>query len=160
MMKKIKGHNPDILNFIANLSSDEIPATPQLANEMLDMMPSEIWTNKNITFLDPACKSGVFLREITKRLDTGLEKTIPIRQKRIDHILQNQVFGIAITELTSLLSRRSVYCSKTANGKYSICNAFDDSQGNIIYKNIKHDLRYHQKKFQVCISKNKECRAK
>ncbi|MDP3832034.1 MAG: Eco57I restriction-modification methylase domain-containing protein, partial [Ignavibacteriaceae bacterium] len=44
----------------------------------------------------------------------------------------------AITELTSLLSRRSLYCSKTANGKYSVCETFEDEQGNIIYNRLKH----------------------
>jgi site-specific DNA-methyltransferase (adenine-specific) len=137
-MQKTKSHNPDILNCLANLSSDEIPATPNVANEMLDMIPGEIWANKDARFLDPCCKSGVFLREIAKRLVSGLEKKIPDKQKRINHILKNQLFGIAITELTSLISRRSVYCNKTANGKYSICSAFDDEQGNIIFEDIKH----------------------
>ena len=90
------------------------------------MLPADLWSDKKTTFLDPGCKSGVFLREIVKRLDKGLEKQIPNRQKRLDHIFKNQVFGLAITELTALLSRRSVYCSKTANGKYSVCEAFDN----------------------------------
>ena len=105
---------------------------------MLNHLPPEIWQDKNACFLDPFCKSGVFLREITKRLLVGLEKQIPNQQKRLNHILQNQVFGIAITELTSLLSRRSVYCSKTANGKYSVCEKFTDKDGNIRFKSGKH----------------------
>jgi len=105
-------YNPDVLSCIANLSSDEVFTPPNIVNMMLDMLPAEIWRDKNATFLDPACKSGVFLREIAKRLDRGLEDQIPNRKKRINHILKNQVFGIAITELTSLLSRRSLYCSK------------------------------------------------
>jgi len=109
-----------------------------MANEILNHLPPEIWQDKDARFLDPFCKSGIFLREITKRLLAGLEKEIPDQQKRINHILQNQVFGIAITELTALLSRRSVYCSKTANGKYSVCNSFADEQGNIRFKTVKH----------------------
>lgn len=132
------GYNPDVLTCLANLSSDEVFTPPQLANEMLNHLPPEIWKDKNTRFLDPFCKSGVFMREITKRLLVGLEKQIPDQQRRINHILQNQVFGIAITELTALLSRRSVYCSKTANGKYSICDEFTDNNGNIRFKNGKH----------------------
>src|SRR5208283_2204399 len=124
-------YNPDILTCLANLSSDEVFTPPKMANQMLDSLPSEIWSNKNVRFLDPGCKSGVFLREIAKRLDKGLEKEIPNRQKRINHIFKNQLFGLAITELTAMLSRRSVYCSKTANGKYSVCEVFDNPQGNI-----------------------------
>jgi site-specific DNA-methyltransferase (adenine-specific) len=131
-------YNPDVLTCLANLSSDEVFTPPQLANEMLNHLPPEIWQDKNARFLDPFCKSGVFLREITKRLLIGLEKQIPDRQKRINHILQHQVFGIAITELTALLSRRSAYCSKTANGKYSVCDAFTGNDGNIWFKNGKH----------------------
>jgi site-specific DNA-methyltransferase (adenine-specific) len=131
-------YNPDVLTCIANLSSDEVFTPPQLVNQILDLLPSEIWGEKEATFLDPGCKSGVFLREIAKRLDTGLEKQIPDRQARMNHIFKNQLFGLAITELTALLSRRSVYCSKTANGKYSVCETFDESQGNIRFKRIEH----------------------
>jgi site-specific DNA-methyltransferase (adenine-specific) len=137
MLKSIN-YNPDVLTCLANLSSDEVFTPPQLANQILDLLPKEIWSDKNTKFLDPGCKSGVFLREIAKRLDVGLEKTIPNRQKRINHIFKNQLFGIAITELTSLFSRRSVYCSKTANGKYSVCESLDDPQGNISFERIEH----------------------
>jgi hypothetical protein len=131
-------YNPDVLSCIANLSSDEVFTPPQLANRMLDVLPADLWSNRKATFLDPGCKSGVFLREIVKRLDKGLEKQIQDRQKRLDHIFKNQVFGLAITELTALLSRRSVYCSKTANGKYSICEAFDNPEGNIRFGRVEH----------------------
>ena len=137
-MQNRNNYNPDVLSCLANLSSDEVFTPPQLANQILDLLPKEIWGDKNARFLDPACKSGVFLREIAKRLNEGLEKEIPDKQKRINHIFKNQLFGIAITELTSLLSRRSVYCSKKANGKYSICEIFDDQQGNILYKRVEH----------------------
>ena len=131
-------YNPDVLSCLANLSNDEVFSPPSLVNDILDRFPPEIWTNSDITFLDPVSKSGVFLREITKRLLKGLEKEIPDQQKRIDHILLNQVFGISITEITALLSRRSVYCSKTADGKYSITDEFNDTQGNIRFDQISH----------------------
>jgi site-specific DNA-methyltransferase (adenine-specific) len=131
-------YNPDVLSCLANLSSDEVFTPPGLTSAILNMLPPEIWSDKNATFLDPVCKSGVFLREIAKRLDAGLEKEIPEKQERINHILSNQIYGLALTELTSLLSRRSVYCSKTANGKYSICEIFDDTQGNINLKRVEH----------------------
>lgn len=123
---------------IANLSSDEVFTPPNLANQMLDLLPSEIWSDKHVTFLDPGCKSGVFLREIAKRLDNGLEEQIPIRQERMNHIFKNQLLGLAITELTALLSRRSVYCSRIANGKYSICDSFNNPDGNIRFGQSGH----------------------
>ena len=131
-------YNPDVLSCLANLSSDEVFTPPQMANEMLNLLPGKLWHDKRATFLDPGCKSGVFLREIAKRLDHGLEAQIPGRQKRLNHIFKNQLFGIATTDLTALLSRRSVYCSKIANGRYSICERFSDSDGNIRFKRTEH----------------------
>lgn len=130
-------YNPDVLSCIANLSNDEVFTPPEVANAMLDLLPQELFHDPNTTFLDPACKSGVFLREIAKRLLVGLEDQIPDLQQRVDHIFHQQLFGIAITELTSLLSRRSVYCSKYPNSKYSV-SCFADVQGNIRYKNTQH----------------------
>lgn len=130
-------YNPDVLTCLANLSNDEVFTPPEVANQMLDMLPQELFTNLDTTFLDPACKSGVFLREIAKRLLKGLEPQIPDLQERINHIFRKQLYGIAITELTSLLARRSVYCSKYPNSEYSVCK-FDNAQGNIRYKRIQH----------------------
>lgn len=117
----LNNYNPDVLSCLANLSNDEVFTPPTLANQILDMLPQELFSNKNTTFLDPCCKSGVFLREIAKRLISGLEKEIPDLQERLNHIYTKQLFGIAITELTALLSRRSTYCSKkqTDNIQYA-----------------------------------------
>lgn len=131
-------YNPDVLTCLANLSNDEVFTPPAVVNQMLDLLPPEIWRDKNATFLDPVCKSGVFLREIAKRLIKGLENEIPDLQKRLNHIFSKQLYGIAITELTALLSRRSVYCSKAANGKYSVANEFETPEGNIYFDIIKH----------------------
>ena len=130
-------YNPDVLSCLANLSNDEVFTPPDIVNQMLDMLPQELFRNPDTTFLDPACKTGVFLREIAKRLIVGLEPQFPDLQERIDHIFHKQLFGIAITELTSLLSRRGVYCSKYPNSEFSVTH-FDDAQGNIRFKRLKH----------------------
>jgi len=132
-------YNPDVLSCIANLSNDEVFTPPELANKMLDMLPPELFENPDTTFLDPACKSGVFLREIAKRLIKGLEPQMPNLEKRLEHIYTKQLFGIAITELTSLLSRRSVYCSKYPSSRFSLHQFGEDqSQGNIVFQRIRH----------------------
>lgn len=135
-------YNPDVLSCLANLSNDEVFTPPSLANDMLDLLPQELWSNPNAKFLDPVSKSGVFLREIAKRLMKGLETQIPDKQERINHIFSQQLYGIAITELTSLLSRRSIYGSKIANGKYSFCEIFPKGkkgeQGNIRFERMQH----------------------
>jgi site-specific DNA-methyltransferase (adenine-specific) len=143
----LRGHNPDVLTCIANLSSDEVFTPPELANQMLDTLENawsnqnggeNIWNSKSVTFLDPSAKSGVFLREIVTRLNVGLTAEIPDLTERINHILTKQVFGIGITELTSLLTRRSVYCSKDANGIHSIARTFKNSDGNVWYERTEH----------------------
>ncbi len=137
-MRPNTDHNPDVLTCLANLSSDEVFTPPSVANQMLDLLPKKLWKDEKATFLDPVSKSGVFLREIAKRLIKGLEPKIPDLEARLEHIFTKQVFGIAITELTALLSRRSVYCSKLADGKYSVSSGFDDEDGNILFSQIRH----------------------
>jgi site-specific DNA-methyltransferase (adenine-specific) len=143
----LQGHNPDVLSCIANLSNDEVFTPPAFANQMLDILETSwaacnngenIWANKEVTFLDPCTKSGVFLREIVKRLNEGLSKELPDLTERINHILTKQVFGIGITELTSLLARRSVYCSKYANGIHSVARTFTNNDGNIWFQRTEH----------------------
>jgi site-specific DNA-methyltransferase (adenine-specific) len=131
-------YSPDILNCLANLSSDEVFTSPELANRMLDLLPQKLFRNSKTRFLDPCSKSGVFLREIAKRLLAGLEEQIPDLQQRIDHIMTKQVFGIACTDLTAEMSRRTLYCTKLANGKYSVSTAFHDVQGNLRYIRCQH----------------------
>lgn len=137
-MFEISNYNPDVLSCLANLSSDEVFTPPEVVNQMLDLLPADIWKDENATFLDVGTKSGVFLREIATRLDVGLQDKIPDRQERFNHIMTKQIFGLAITELTALLARRSLYCSKTANGKYSVCTQFKNPEGNIRFKVVEH----------------------
>lgn len=130
-------YNPDVLTCLANLSSDEVFTPPEVVNQMLDMLPQELFSNPDTTFLDPATKSGVFLREIAKRLMKGLEQQIPDLQERVDHIFQKQLFGIAMTELTSMLARRSLYCSKYPNSSFSVTR-FHTPEGNIRFRRTPH----------------------
>jgi len=130
-------YKPDVLQCLANLSNDEVFTPPDVVNEILDLLPQELFSDPDTRFLDPFCKSGVFLREIAKRLIHGLEKDFPDLQKRLDHIFHEQLFGIAITSLTALMSRRSVYCSKNADSQWSV-SKFDNPDGNIFFKRIHH----------------------
>lgn len=157
-----RAYNPDILNCLANLSSDEVFTPPELANRMLDLLPPDIWRSTEVTILDPACKTGVFLREAAKRLiraqvpdyaerSAGIEARqrageppspedeafLARLQGVLDHVFKRQLFGMAITELTSLLTRRSLYCSKYPESRYSIVR-FDSPEGNVSYKALRH----------------------
>ena len=141
----LRNRNPDVLTCIANLSNDEVFTPPELANQILDSLTkawaednngANLWEDMNVRFLDPCTKSGVFLREITKRLTIGLENKIPNLEERVEHIISKQVFGIGITKLTSLLARRSVYCSKNADGEHSIAKSLKSRDGKIWYERI------------------------
>ena len=143
----IRGRNPDVLTCIANLSNDEVFTPPEFANRMLDTLAeawaagnngANMWADSSVRFLDPCTKSGVFLREITSRLTKGLADEIPNLEERVNHILTKQVFGIGITQITSLLARRSLYCSKHATGKHSIAKSFASDDGNIWFQRIEH----------------------
>jgi site-specific DNA-methyltransferase (adenine-specific) len=128
---------PDILEVIADLSNDEVRTPPSVANAVLDLLPAEVWTDSTLRWLDPGVKTGVFLREITKRLLIGLAEEIPDENKRLEHILKNQVFGIAITELTGLMGRRTLYCSKDASSERSIVK-MDTPSGNLWFERTRH----------------------
>ncbi|PPF63532.1 restriction endonuclease [Clavibacter michiganensis] len=143
----LRAHNPDVLTCIANLSNDEVFTPPELANQMLDTVAiawagahnnANIWHDPNVTFLDPSSKSGVFLREVVARLTDGLADQIPDLQERVNHILTKQVYGLGITQLTALLARRSLYCSKDATSKYSIASSFDRPWGNLWFERTEH----------------------
>src|SRR5215470_495187 len=143
----LRGRNPDVLTCIANLSNDEVFTPPEFANRMLDTLATswadahdgaDIWADPDVTFLDPVTKSGVFLREITTRLTNGLADKIPDLEERVDHILTKQVFGIGITYLTSLMARRTVYCSKDAKGEHAIARSFASREGNIWFERVEH----------------------
>lgn len=170
----LQGHNPDVLTCIANLSNDEVFTPPEFANQMLDTLEeawaesnggASIWADPAVTFLDPFTKSGVFLREVTRRLTDGLASQIPDLEERVDHILTKQVFGIGITQLTALLARRSVYCSKDAIGEHSIAKSFDRDWGNIWFERTEHTWAGGKKTFaadsltgdEVVVLTNRRC---
>ena len=144
---KYKNNPSDILETISNLSNDEVFTPPSVANEMLDQLPKEIWTNPNIKILDPCSKTGIFLRESAKRLYVGLEKEIPDEKIRRDHIFINNLYGIPITELTSLISRRTLYYSKDASSEYSVTK-LPNKHGNLYYERSEHD--FFAEKCRIC----------
>jgi len=152
----LRGRNPDVLTCIANLSNDEVFTPPEFANRILDTLTevwardydgANLWADSSIRFLDPSTKSGIFLREITTRLTKGLAEEMPDLEERVDHILTKQVFGIGITHLTSLLARRSVYCSKHAKGEHSIATGFFCDDGNIWFQRMEHTWEGNKCKF-------------
>lgn len=138
-MPKLLGqkHIPDILDCLAQLSNDQVPTPPKLARAMLDALPSDVWSDPELRWLDPFCKSGVFLREVAARLLEGLVQWEPDFKKRREHIYRNMVFGTSITEMTGIIARRTLYCSRDASGDHSIVR-FDDEAGNLPFIRAEH----------------------
>lgn len=130
-------HVPDILDCLAQLSNDEVPTPPKLARAMLDLLPAEVWSNPDLTWLDPFSKSGIFLREVASRLLDGLADWEPDFETRRDHIFRNMLHGTSITEMTGIISRRTLYCSRDASGPESVVR-FDDPNGNLPFVPAEH----------------------
>ena len=140
MIVRNRQHVPDILDCLAQLSNDEVPTPPKLARAMLDLLPDEVWSDPELRWLDPCCKSGVFLREIVIRLLAGLAEWEPDFEKRREHIFRNMIFGAAITEVTGYVSRRTVYYSRDASGDQSVVR-FEEEAGNLPFVPAEHDFK-------------------
>jgi site-specific DNA-methyltransferase (adenine-specific) len=136
-----KDHVPDILDCLAQLSNDEVPTPPRLARAMLDLLPAEVWSDPDYKWLDPGCKSGVFLREIAARLLEGLVDWQPDFAKRREHIFRHMLYGSSVTEMTGQIARRSVYCSRDASSEHSAVR-FDSEAGNIAFVPTEHTFKH------------------
>ena len=140
----------DVLNTLASLSADEVFTSAKVVNMMLDSLPNELWRNVNAKVLNPFCKTGIFLREIVLRFDEGLVDQIKDKKARVEHILKNMLYGLPITHLTSLISRRTVYTSIAANGEYSLGeDIFENEKGNILFTKTEH-LKNKNGKCEIC----------
>ena len=127
----------DVLEVIANLSNDQVFTPPKIANALLDLLPNEVWSNPTLRWLDPGSKTGIFPREVAKRLMIGLQEVIPNEESRLEHILKNMIFAVATEKLTGMMSRRTLYCSKDASSEFSTTR-FENVSGNIWHERIEH----------------------
>ncbi|MDH6536538.1 Eco57I restriction-modification methylase domain-containing protein [Aurantimicrobium minutum] len=147
MAKEISAGVPDVLETLAQLPNDEVFTPPYFVNEMLDLLPTEVWSNPTFRWLDPGAKSGSYLREASKRLMVGLEDWEPDPVSRRNHILKNMLFGASITELTAEISRRSLYQTADATGQSvkddsikDFVVSFDHPEGNVLFVPTEHQI--------------------
>lgn len=85
--------------------------TPKnIAKDMVDLLPLDVW-NPNTTFIDIACKSGVFLIEVYNRLDEALSKLPKYsdKSKRHNHIINNQIYALCMRDEEEFFIRRAIY---------------------------------------------------
>ena len=122
------GYLENRLSFLDKLyspSNKEVYTPLALVNEILDKLPEQVWNNINFKWLNPAVKNGVFLGAIILRLIKNyLEKGIfNTEQEAYDHVVQNQIYGYALSRGALRTANKLIYGS----AKY---------KGNIIYGNI------------------------
>ncbi len=93
----------------------EVQTPNDIIEKMLDMLPQQVW-NPNTKFLDPACKSGEFLKAIFNRLLVSPlydEINFPNEVVKVLHILSEQIYGVALTETSYNLALKNI--NKKAN---------------------------------------------
>lgn len=146
---------PDVLVTLAQLPNDEVFTPPHLVDSMLDALPKEVWSNHTYRWLDPATKSGVFLRQVAARLMVGLATWQPDATKRREHILKNMLFGSAATSLAAEIARRTLYQTTDATGKSvqdevirPLVIPMDSPEGNVLFVETEHDVA--KRKCRIC----------
>lgn len=147
----------DVIETLSQLPNDEVFTTPKVAREMLSLLPEELWTNPYLKWLDPFSKSGVFLREVGEKLMQSLTDWEPDESKRRQHILKSMLHAYAISELTGLITRRTLYQSMDATGAGVIDDTvkpilvkFENTDGNVKYARSEHVLHGKSKACKYC----------
>ena len=80
---------------VSNIEKDllgEVFTPFELINEMLDTLPTEVWSNPNLKWLDPANGIGNFPAVVIQRLFKGLENVITDDEERYKHIIENMIY--------------------------------------------------------------------
>jgi site-specific DNA-methyltransferase (adenine-specific) len=145
MSAALEGRVPDVLETLAQLPNDEVYTHPKVVTAMLDSLPSDVWSKHDWKWLDPATKSGAFLREIYRRLMTGLYSWEPDAKTRREHILRNMIYGSSITEITGEVARRTLYQTRDATGQSvrdeslrDLIVDFQSREGNVRFVSAEH----------------------
>lgn len=140
-------HVPDVLETLAQLPNDDVYTPPRVVAAMLEILPAHVWAEPHFRWLDPATKSGVYLREVFRRLMIGLAEWEPDGTKRREHILRNMLYGAATTQLNGDIARRTLYQTKNATGVEvkdaalsDLLVQFDSPEGNIPFVETEHRL--------------------
>lgn len=70
----------------------EVFTSQTLIEEMLDTLPTDVWTNKDLKWLDSSVGIGNFPAAILQRLMKGLEEIIPDELERRKWILEEMIY--------------------------------------------------------------------
>ena len=119
----------------------EVFTSAKLVHEILDNLPSSVWKNPHMTWLDPAAGSGHFMVLVYAKCFQGLENVIKNDEKRKRHILDNMLFmveldGKNIQTLHRLFGKDAHICKADFLGERSKWErAFGRSQFNVVVGN-------------------------
>ena len=138
LYKKLDSHLVPDKNDKLNFGAVFTPMS--FVEKMLDSLPSHLWSDKNLTWLDPACGIGNFPIAIYFRLMKGLASIIPNERKRRCYILKRMIYMSELNKshlqkCKSFLDPHSefklnIYCGDSLAVKFS---KFDVIVGNPPY---------------------------
>jgi type I restriction-modification system DNA methylase subunit len=106
----------------------EVFTPVELVDEILDNLPSLVWSNPAKTWLDNSCGDGAFLVRVKTRLMEGLREWEPDDKKREFHILDKMIYGVELQRDNWIKCRVNLGLTPTGN------------DGNIVNTNA---LEYH-----------------
>lgn len=118
----------DIFDYIPPQQTNQIFTPKKVVKMMIDQLEAEdpaVFTSSDKTFADLYVKSGLYLTEIVKRLYIGLEDEIADPDARLKHILENQVYGFAPSEIIYNIARNFIFGfnekAKNINDSHIVC---------------------------------------
>ena len=137
----------DIFDYIPAQKNKQIFTPKKVVKLMIDKLEEEnpeIFSDPTKTFADLYMKSGLYITEIVKRLYVGLEEKIPNPDERLKHILENQVYGFAPSEIIYHIARNFIF-------------GFDEKAKNINQSHIVHLDTIPYAKEELRVEFDKKC---
>ena len=113
----------------------EVMTPLTLVEEMLDKLPTDVWSNPTLKWLDPCNGVGTFPSIIVKRLMVGLDKVIEHPCERYRHIIENMIYVCEIQAKNMFLfhtsfDREDDYELNTYFGSF-LDNGFNNHMSNV-----------------------------
>lgn len=111
-----ENNEEDIFDYIPPQKTNQIYTPKKIVIQMVDDLQEEnpdIFNDSSKTFIDLYMKSGLYITEIVKRLYNSdkIKEEFPDNDKRLQHILENQVYGFAPSEIIYNIATEFIFGS-------------------------------------------------